>query len=247
MEDHEGVGHLVASAIMLINRINPSVCLIENVPQYADSASAQILRHHFRDAGYDVQETVLSAREFGCLENRNRWFLVAATRGIEIDLESLTPVAYPVKTISDIMDKVADDSPEWRTFDYLKVKEKRDSEKGNSFAMQIVKPESSSCPVIRKSYAKGGSTDPLLAHPSNPDLLRQFSIGEHSRIKEVPEHLVAGMTKTDGHALLGQGVAYAPVKALFKRIGECLIKWKEELASQVLVPSAGVNLLRATG
>lgn len=247
MEDHPGVGHLIASAIMLINRINPAVCVIENVPPYADTASAQILRQHLRDTGYDVQEQVLSAREFGCLENRQRWFLVAATRGIQINLEGLAPVAYPVKKLSDVLEDIGPDAADWRTFDYLKTKEIRDAAKGNSFAMQVVTPASTSCPVLRKGYFKAGSTDALLSHPTDPDLLRQLTVTEHARVKQVPEHLVTGMSKTDGHALLGQGIAYAPVKALFKRIGECILQWKDGLTSQVSVPTIVTNLLRATG
>jgi DNA (cytosine-5)-methyltransferase 1 len=94
--------------------------------------------------------------------------------------------------------------------------------------MQVITPESTSCPVLRRGYSKSGSTDPLLAHPTNPDLLRQLTVTEHARIKEVPPELVHGMTKTDGHALLGQSVAYMPVKALFARIGTALLKWADQ-------------------
>lgn len=248
MEDHEGVGHLIASAIMVINRIQPAVIVIENVKDYSHSASAQILRQHLRDSGYDVQETLLGASDFGCLEDRVRWFLVAATRGIPMDLQGLSPVARPVKMLSSVLDDIGPDAEDWRTFDYLKTKEVRDASKGSCFAMQVVTPDSTSCPTLRKGYYKGGSTDPLLAHPSNPDLLRQLTLAEHARIKEVPAHLVEGMNKTEGHALLGQGIAYAPVRALFKRIGQCLVSWKKNLHTNVAeVQSAGYNLLRATG
>ena len=77
MEQHPAVGHLAASALMIINRIQPAVIVIENVEAYASTGSAHIIRNHLRDSGYDVQETVLSAAEFGCLENRVRWFFYA--------------------------------------------------------------------------------------------------------------------------------------------------------------------------
>ena len=247
MEDHPLVGHLIASAIMLINRMNPAMVVIENVPQYADTASAQILRNHLRDSGYEVQETTLAGNDYGCLENRVRWFMVASSVGIDINLQGLAPVVREVKTLGSVLDDIAQDAEDWRTFDYLKTKEVRDAEKGNSFAMQIVTPDSTSCPTLRKGYHKGGSTDPLLRHPTNPDLLRQLTVGEHARIKEVPEHLVEGMSKTDGHILLGQGIAYAPVRALFKRIGESLVQWKESLAEEIQHSNMGTGLLRAVG
>lgn len=247
MEDHPLVGHLVASALMVINRINPAVVVIENVPGYSSSASAQILRHHLRDSGYVVQETTLAASEFGCLENRVRWFLVATTRGIEMELDDLAPSVRAVKRIGSILDPIEPDADQWRTFDYLKKKVVRDASKGNGFGMQIVNPDSTSCPTLRRGLSKQGSTDPLLAHPTKPDLLRPFTVAEHARIKEVPEHLVDGLCKTAGHSLLGQSIAYAPVKALFKRIGECLLHWKQDASDVVARTSPVPRLLHAVG
>lgn len=181
MEAHPLVGHLIASALMIVNRVNPAVCVIENVVPYSETASAQILRQHLRDSGYDVQETVLAAQDFGCLENRVRWFLVATTRGINMDLQNLAPTVREVKTLASVLEDIGPSAEDWRTFDYLKTKERRDASKGNSFSMQVVTPDSTSCPTLRKGYNKGGSTDPLLAHPTNPDLLRQLTVGEHAR------------------------------------------------------------------
>lgn len=247
MEDHPMVGHLAASFLMLMQRINPAVIVLENVPQYSSSGSAMIIRHHLRDCGYDVQEVELDAADFGCLEARRRWFLVAASRGIELDLSNLQPRMKPVRTLSEVLEPIGPDAEDWRTFDYLKTKEARDKADGKGFMMQVVTPESTSCPTLRKGYHKGGSTDPLLAHPSNPDLLRQLTVKEHARIKEVPEHLVEGLSKTDGHILLGQGIAYAPVKALFRRIGECLLQWKSTFQGSETHQQLGYSLKLATG
>ncbi len=247
MEDHPEVGHLVASAIMIINRIQPAIVVVENVPEYEASASAQILRQHMRDSGYEVQEKVLRARDFGCLENRNRWFMVCSTRGLSVSLEGLEPKVLPVRKLGNYLEPISPDAQDWRTFDYLKSKEVRDAAKGNSFAMQLVTPDSMSVPTLRKGYHKGGSTDPLVVHPSDPQLLRQLTVKEHARIKEVPEHLVADLSKTDGHILLGQGIAYAPVRDLFSRIGECLKQWAHQsVRSDEAVP-VGYSLKLATG
>lgn len=246
MESHPQVGHLVASALMVINRIQPAVIVLENVEHYADTASAEILRSHLRDSGYEVQETTLAAGDFGCLENRVRWFLVASTVGVDIDLQSLQPAARPVRTLAEVLEPIGPDASDWRTFEYLKDKEVRDALKGNSFAMQTVTETCNSVPLLRKGYAKGGSTDPLLRHPTNPDLLRQFTVREHARIKDVPEQLVEGRSKTDGHALLGQGIAYEPVRALFARIGRCLKQWRATMPV-FTAPSLGYSLALATG
>lgn len=247
MEDHPQVGHLVASVIMLINRINPAVVLIENTPEYEASGSAAILRQHLRDSAYDVQEMTLKASDFGCMENRVRWFLVAAARGLNLNLDGLAPPAVAVRRLGDLLDDVPDDSPEWRTFSYLCDKEERDKAKGNGFAMQIVTPESTQVPVIRKGYIKSGSTDPLLAHPSDPSLMRLLSVAEHARVKDIPDHLAAGMTKTAGHAMLGQSIAYRVVVALFERIGQELQRWKDSRATTATAQQLGYSLRLATG
>lgn len=227
MEAHPDVGHLVLSAVMLIRRLNPAFFVLENVTGYKATASAMLLRQYLRDAGYDFHEVVLNAADFGCLEARERWFLVAMTHGIELDLCNLAPALHAIRTVSEVLEDVPLDSPEWRSFEYLKAKEVRDLEKGNGFAMQHVTPQSTRVPTLRKGVHKGGSTDPLLVHPTNPDLLRLFTPAEHARIKQVPEALIAGLGKVAGHSLLGQSVAYEPVRALFNRIGQALRRWYE--------------------
>lgn len=246
MENHPEVGHLIASALMLINKINPAVIVIENVVQYSDTASAQILRQHLRDCGYSTHEIVLKGSDFGCIENRDRWFFVAVTQGIEFSFDHLIPTEKKSVSLSQFLENIPLDSDQWRSFDYLKSKQERDAEKGNSFSMQIVNENCKTVPVIRKGYHKGGSTDPLVAHPTKPDLLRQLTVFEHANIKGVPPHLVHDLSKTDGHIILGQGVLYQPVVELFKLIGESLLNWfsKGNLAVMQSVP---YSLKLATG
>lgn len=246
MEDHPSVGGLISSAIMLINRIQPAILTVENVENYASTASAEILRFHLRAAGYNVQETVLDASDFGSLEARKRWFLVGSTVGIPMNIEDLAPKLRPVKVLRDVLEDVPLDSPEWREVSYLKEKMVRDAEKGNSFAMQMVTPDSTSIPALRRGYFKGGSTDPRLLHPTDPERSRLLTAREHALIKEVPAHLIDGLSNSGGHALLGQGIAYSPVRALFRRIGDCLQAWKDGAVSQVPSPARS-NLLLATG
>lgn len=222
-EAHPDVGHLVVSALVIINKTNPAVVLLENVPEYAVSASADILRNQLRDMGYKTHERILNGKEWGTLENRNRWCCVAVTEGLNFDFDQLIPPAPNERRIVDVIDSsIGPDDQNWRTFDYLKTKEIRDAEKGNSFAMQIVSPSDDKVPTLRKGYQKGGSTDPLLQHPDNPDLLRQFTVAEHARIKEVPEHLVHGLSNTVGHELLGQGIVYPPFRDVGAHIGNAL-------------------------
>lgn len=222
MEEHPEVGHLIASALMLIQKLQPACCVIENVPEYSATGSAWIARSTLRDMGYTVYEVELNAADFGCLEARRRWFLVAMTDGVALTLDALAPELVPQMRVGDILEPVADDDPRWSPLTYLREKEQRDAAAGKGFQMQTVTPESTRVPTLRKAYHKGGSTDPYIEHPSGDGRLRKFSGREHASLKGFPAQLIDGLSETRAHEVLGQGVAFAPVRALFERIGACL-------------------------
>lgn len=229
MEAHPEVGALVVPALMLLQAWQPACIALENVPSYANEASADLLRSVLADMGYVVHEVTLEATAFGELERRSRWFLIAVTKGIEFDTHAIvadvTTRYRKVRYVSEILEPVPDDSPMWSTFDYLNVKAARDTAKGSGFALQTVEVSDIEVPTLRKGYQKAGSTDPLLAHPSKPGLKRKFSVIEHARLKGQPEQLVTGMGLVDGHAALGQSVCAEPVARLFEELGRAIRRW----------------------
>lgn len=200
MEDHPEVGHLVFAGLVILNKTQPAVVLFENVPEYADSASAMILRHQLRDMGYKTHEAILEGKDFGCIENRVRWCMVAVTNGLDFDISRLAPAVTVVRKLSEFLDaSIGPDDPRYRAVEYLKVKMERDAAKGNSFSMQTITAESTSVPTLRKGYQKGGSTDPRLLHPEDKALSRLLTAAEHCRIKEVPVRLIEGLSDTLAH------------------------------------------------
>lgn len=86
------------------------------------------------------------------------------------------------------------------------------------------------------------STDPKIAHPDNPDLLRQVTAVEHARIKGVPEHLVEGLSSTVAHQVLGQGIVYAPFQDVGQHVGNALNRFagrdEVELENRVKIPGS---------
>lgn len=178
---------------------------------------------------FTVHETILHAGEWNELEARTRLGVVAVTEGLDLDLSQISRPARLARTLAEVLDPVPEDDPSWDEMAYLKRKQEMDAEKGRlgrkgtNFKMQIVSADSTSCPVITKGFSKRRSTDPKLAHPSNPDLLRQFTVVEHARIKGVPESLVEGLGVTLGHELLGQSVCYGPFRAVGKLLANVLL------------------------
>lgn len=215
-EDHPEVGHLCFAALVIVMKTQPACLLMENVPQYANTASASILRYQLRDMGYDVHEAVLKGQDFGCLEHRERWCMVAVTKGLQFSFDQLVPRPSVVKTLGDVLEEVSEDDPRWSEMAGLKAKQERDIAAGKGFRMQVFGPEDTKIATITKGYAKVRSTDPKIRHPSNPNLLRQLSPLEHARIKlqGAPESVVKSFIgeapATLVHELLGQGILYEP-------------------------------------
>ena len=221
-EAHRDVGHLLIGFLSVCLKTQPIFIQLENVKQYANSASMAIIRSQLSDAGYDVHETVINSAEWNTLEHRERLCMVAVTRGIAFDWNNLERPAPNPPRLADVLDHVPDDSPAWSEMRGLKDKEIRDKAAGKGFAMQICHPEDAKVPVVTKGYSKRRSTDPKLASTNHPHLLRQFTVAEHARIKGVPLELVAGLCDTTAHEVLGQGICFAPFVSVGRLIGQSL-------------------------
>jgi DNA (cytosine-5)-methyltransferase 1 len=221
-EAHPEVGHLVVGTLVILSKVNPAAVVFECAPGYETSASADILRTQLGDMGYVCHERMLRGTEWGALEDRTRWVMVAVTEGIEFDFDQLTAPGPTSERIGDVLDEIPPDHPSWSTMPGLRAKEVRDREAGKNFKMQVFSADSGKVNTITKGYSKVRSTDPKLQHPTDPNLLRQFTPGEHARMKGVPAHLVDGVSATIAHEILGQGVIYQPFVGVGKHLGEAL-------------------------
>ena len=223
--EHDPVaGHLVVGFLAIVAACNPSVVIVENVPQYAESASFAILRNQLTEWGYDVDHVILKGEEFACLEHRHRMALIATTKGMHGNVEITADGGSDLK-LADILEDVPDDSPLWSEMTYLKEKEERDMAEGKGFRMQILTPDARKVGTIGRGYAKVRSTEPKLQHPTRPEMLRQFTPVEHARIKGIPEVLVEGLSVTQAHEMLGQSIVTAPFRALGEGLGRELVRW----------------------
>lgn len=235
-EDHEHVGHLVAPALAIIAKLNPLVCVLENVKPYANTASASILRKQLRDMGYQVHETELFGPDFGEMEARRRWCMVACSNGIDVDLQSVRPEPFAGRQLHEIMDAPETVADRWSEMTGLKAKQERDIEQGKGFRMQVYTGEENRINTLTKGLWKRRSTDPKFQHPENPNLLRDPTPAEHARAKGIPEEMIAGLSIKNAHELLGQSIVYKPFVQVFKHIGERLTQWAA--ADQTLTPQA---------
>lgn len=120
------------------------------------------------------------------------------------------------------MEQIDPEDERYRCVDYLKDKQERDAGSGKHFSMQLLTPASTLVPVLRKGYHKGGSTDPRLLHPTDPERSRLLTATEHARIKGISPGLVNGVPETTAHQVCGQSVDVRPVQAIGRCIAQAL-------------------------
>lgn len=224
-EAHPDVGHLVAPALALLVKLNPVVAIFENVPAYSNTASASIIRQQLRDLGYSTHERELLATDFGDLEARKRWCMVAVTRGMAFDVDAIPLPSLPDRSLASAFDPLDTVAADWSEMTGLKAKEARDLAAGKCFRMQVFTGQESSINTLTKGLAKNRSTDPKIQHPTQPELLRVPTPGEHARFKGIPERMIRGLSKTVAHQLLGQSVCRAPFRALATHVGHAIRAW----------------------
>ena len=221
-EAHPEVGHLVVAYLALIARFNPTAGVLEQVVPYASTASMDIIRNQLTDMQYDVYEFVIDGEEWNALEHRKRMLTVFVTRGMEFSFDWLEKPAQEQRHLGEILEPIALDDPRWSRMQGLVDKAERDREAGNSFAMQIFDAASTRIGTLTKGMSKVRSTDPKIRHPLDAALMRVPTPLEHARAKDIPSHLIAGLSDTIAHELLGQSVLYRPFVAVGRLLANCM-------------------------
>lgn len=246
-ESHPDAGAMFYNFLQFIEAVNPALIVLENVMEYRNTASMEVIRSVLSSWGYTLQERELDGNEFGALERRKRLCMVAMSAGIEsFTLDDVMPVRQKEHALSAIMEDVPLDSDSWKSYDYLAEKEIRDKAAGKGFARQLLTGEEPYCGVIGKDYAKSRSTEPFASHPVDASLSRLFTPLEHSRLKCIPEEVIAGLSATVAHQVLGQSVIYPAFYAVAKHLAESLVGWArpaaiEHDALQLLIAAPAIS------
>lgn len=223
-EDHDEAGSLFIDYLDAVKAMNPAIVVAENVVEYMTTASMAVIRSVLNSLGYRLHEMVLSGTDFGVLERRRRMVLVGVCKALpqHFDFALLESIKSPNLSLAEILEPIADDSPRWKTYDYLAEKAVRDKAAKKGFARQLLDSSADGCGVIGRGYAKGRSTEPFVIHHSNPQLSRLLTPVEHARVKGIPLEVIEGESETTAHEGLGQSVIYPKFEAVGFEIGRSI-------------------------
>jgi DNA (cytosine-5)-methyltransferase 1 len=236
-EEHESAGSLFYDYLEAVKYFNPAVTVLENVPEYGKTASMMVVRSVLGSRGYRLYEAVLDGNTFGALEARHRLVLIGITDkfGADFDAATVLPVRIKEGSLKEILDDVPLDSSRWKANEGLAAKAIRDKEAGKGFSRQLLTGDEGRCGTIGKGYNKNRSTEPFIVHPQNPELSRLLTVGEHARVKGIPESIVDGESTTVAHEILGQSVIYPVFKAVGLALGQYLLSTMPNAVRRITV------------
>lgn len=197
----------VFGLLKVVKATKPSIVISENVVEARDSAAYLMIRAELERLGYRLSERTLNADDAGTVENRERYWLIAVSKGLPaIQLDDLVPEQKAFARVGDLIEDTEEARGAFRTYAYLDEKEKRDIAAGKGFRQQIVSPDATRVGTVGRGYMRVRSTEPRLAGPDGTT--RLFSVREHMRLKNIPEHLLQGCLPTIGHEAAGQSILY---------------------------------------
>lgn len=221
-EDHPTDALAIYGALRLIEAVQPSVLISENVPHAKTSASYAILRAYLAESGYRVFDKIMDHTDAGSVESRKRWWMLAISEGLAkgFTLDDLPQLPRCYATLKDAMEPVADDDAMWAKNEYLHDKATRDAAAGKGFKRQLVTGDNETVGTIGRGYHKRRSTEPFIVNDDG--LERLLTPIEHARVKGIPESIVRDAGTVVGHEVLGQSILFGHGVLLGQKTAEHL-------------------------
>lgn len=199
----------------ILKEKQPKAFLLENVKRLRTHNGGKTLKtilEHLNRAGYkNVHVDVLSARDFGLPQNRQRIYIVGF-------LDDRVKFAFPNKLdvptkVGDILEKNVDDK--YTISDRLwkghQRRKKENKLKGKGFGYQKVDENSEYTATISARYYKDGSEILIHQEGKNP---RKITPREAARLQGFPDDFKIPVSDTQAYRQFGNSVAVKVIEAI---------------------------------
>ena len=220
--------------LKIVEAIRPAMVLIEEVPNFGNSAMSAMAKYVLTSMGYKVSEQLLSGSDFGSLTKRKRYVMVASIKE-EFNFGRLQPFTCN-KTVRDILeiplqDRVWLNKDNSASIAYSLKKEQEHIKKGDGFRITRTKITDECIATITKGYYQNRLTDPILVHPDNEEEFSWFTPRELARINGLPDSFIYPETRGTAGEIIGQGVCYDVFYTLGKELIKCFQNEDAEVAN----------------
>lgn len=215
-------GSLFLPVLNLVEQRYPLACVFEQVPEFRASAAGAIFVKRLKEIGYSVSEMTLDpVAEWGEPCSRKRWICVATLSPGFTIVSPKTPFSG---NIGDYLDEPNDDLDRSdceriaATVAGLTSHAARKQAEGCNFKFKVIDRNSSSVPIITKSYHKTNLGGCFVSTAHGYRRLRQSEI---ERLHDVVLHTRHYATAVE---ILGQGVLRRPLSAILQQLKTFLLQ-----------------------
>jgi DNA (cytosine-5)-methyltransferase 1 len=212
----------------ILNYHRPSVVLLENVKRFSTHDKGNTLRvvtDIMNYLGYTFVHQVLSAKDFGVPQNRERIYMV----GLLSKHKFIFPNAPKHPTaVGNILEKGSNFKRYTLSNELWAGHQRRKSEhlrKGNGFGYQIFNSNSPYTSTLSARYYKDGSEILIEQKGKNP---RKITPKEASRLMGFPEDFKVVVSDTQAYKQFGNSVCVPVVREIAKLLVPEVIKLKHK-------------------
>jgi DNA (cytosine-5)-methyltransferase 1 len=209
----------------IIKNKQPKAFLLENVKglrNHDKGNTYKVIKKSLESLGYFVDEEVLSAKDFGLPQNRERIYIVGFKK--ESDFNNFEfPEKLNIKTkLGDILESKVDDK--YTISDRLwaghQRRKKAHMKKGNGFGYRLFNEDTEYTSTISARYYKDGSEILIDQKNKNP---RKLTPLEAAKLQGFPEELVykakkAGVSDTQLYKQFGNAVPVNVIRSIAKNM-----------------------------
>lgn len=211
-------GTLFFKIAEIINYHKPEVILLENVKRFKTHDKGNTystVENILSSMGYTVYNEVLSGKDFGIPQNRERIYIVA--------LRSKDPFSFPdppkiptkLETILEThsnLDKYTLSDKLWAGHQRRKKEHK---EKGNGFGYSLFNKDSEYTNTISARYYKDGSEILIQQNDKNP---RKLTPREAARLQGFPETFKIVSSDAQAYKQFGNSVCVPVIRAISQQL-----------------------------
>jgi len=212
--------------VLKIARVRrPKALFLENVKGlkgHDKGNTFKVICESLRDIGYKVYTKVISARDFGVPQNRQRIFIVAFSEALEfqfpkpIDIKKRKGLKHILETEPDPGFTITD-----RMWSGHKKRKKKHQENGNGFGYSLFTPDASYVNTISARYWKDGSEILIDQGEKNPRTLTPL---ECAKLQGFPKEFSLHPSKKANYKQFGNSVAVPVIEAIAREIKRTLDK-----------------------